>query len=100
MTSPVERISGPSNESTPLPSFFLNRFHGKTASFTLIPWAIPSPLLGSAPSSRRSAMDLPKDIAAAHFANEIPVALLTKGTVLEALGLASKTYKRFSAIAN
>ena len=34
------------------------------------------------------------------LANATPVALLTKGTVLEARGLASSTYKTFSAIAN
>ena len=42
----------------------------------------------------------PTAILAAAFANATPVALLTKGTVLEARGLASSTYKTFSAIAN
>ena len=34
MTSPVERISGPSTESTVWPSFVRNRLNGSTASFT------------------------------------------------------------------
>ena len=42
----------------------------------------------------------PTEIRAAAFASGTPVALLTKGTVRDARGLASRTYKVFSAIAN
>ena len=42
----------------------------------------------------------PTEIRAAAFASGTPVALLTKGTVRDARGLASSTYSVFSAIAN
>ena len=67
------------------------RFHGRTASLTEIPFAIPSPVAGSKPSARNSAMLAPTEILAAAFANGTPVALLTNGTVLEARGFASRT---------
>jgi hypothetical protein len=57
MTSPVERISGPSRASTTSPSAVRNRLNGSTASLTDIgAWAgrvPPSPCAaGSSPSSR------------------------------------------------
>ena len=100
MTSPVERISGPNTASTPLPSVRRKRFHGKTASFTEIPLATPSPDNGNRPSVRSSEMVDPTEILAAALAKGTPVALLTKGTVREARGLASRTNSVFSAIAN
>ena len=61
---------------------------------------MPSPSFGNTPSTLNSAIEVPREIRAAAFAKAIPVALLTNGTVLDARGLASKTYKIFSAIAN
>ena len=90
MTSPVERISGPSTVSTPW-----NRPKGRTASLTAI---IPpsgrsaaSPTEGRVPSARRSAMLSPSAIRAAALASGTPVALATNGTVRDARGLASRT---------
>ena len=100
ITSPVERISGPSTASTPRPSLLRNRFHGSTASLTEIPFAIPSPVAGRSFSARSSAMVEPTEIRAAALANGTPVALETNGTVREARGFASSTYKVLSAIAN
>ena len=91
ITSPVERISGPNTASTPRPSLLLNLFHGRTASFTEIPFAIPSPLAGRVPSSRREAIVSPTEILAAALANGTPVALETNGTVRDARGFASST---------
>ena len=55
ITSPVERISGPSRVSTTLPSVVRNRLNGSTASLTetgassgSVP---PSPEAGSIPSA-------------------------------------------------
>ena len=87
----MERISGPSTESTPRPSTLLKRFQGRTASFTLIPFAIASPDCGKSPSTLSSAIVEPSEIRAAAFASGTPVALLTNGTVREARGLASNT---------
>ena len=87
----MERISGPKTASTPRPSVRRKRFHGNTASFTEIPRATPSPLAGNKPSSRNAAIDVPTAKRAAAFAKATPVALLTKGTVREARGLASST---------
>ena len=96
ITSPVERISGPSSESTPVPSGRRNRWNGSTASLTAtgapggsVP---PSPLAGSMPSARSSAMVAPSMIRAAAMASGTAVALDENGTVREALGLASSTY--------
>ena len=100
MTSPVERISGPSTASTPRPSLLRNRFHGSTASFTEIPFAIPSPVAGRIFSSRSWAIVEPTAIRAAALARGTPVAFETNGTVREARGLASSTYKVLPAIAN
>ena len=91
MTSPVERISGPKTASTPLPSVRRKRFQGRTASLTETPRATPSPVAGSNPSARSSAIVAPTEILAAAFANATPVALLTNGTVRDARGLASRT---------
>ena len=100
ITSPVDLISGPRTASTPRPSLRRNLFQGRTASLTEKPFATPSPLAGRSDSARSSAIVEPTAILAAAFANATPVALLTKGTVLEARGFASSTYKTFSAIAN
>ena len=80
MTSPVERISGPSTMSTPG-----NLANGKTASLTetyLGIGSVVTPWFSS---------DLPTMTRAAAWARFSPVALETKGTVREARGLTSKT---------
>ena len=84
MTSPVERISGPSSASASG-----KRLNGKTASLT----ATWSPATGSAssPLSRSSSSVAPSITRAAIFTNGTPVALATKGTVRDARGLASMT---------
>ena len=56
-----------------------------------MPFAIPSPLFGNNPSSRNAAIEEPTANRAAAFARATPVALLTKGTVRDARGLASRT---------
>ena len=82
ITSPVERISGPSRVSTPG-----KRPNGSTASFTL---TMPAPAGGrSRPSSRSSAKVDPTITRAATMARGTPVALATNGTVRLARGLAS-----------
>ena len=68
ITSPVDFISGPNTVSTPCPSMRRKRFHGKTASFTDIPFALPLPVFGSIPMSFNSAMVLPAAINAAALA--------------------------------
>ena len=77
-----------------------NLFHGSTASFTDTPRATPSPVIGRIPDSRSSLIEIPTEIRAAALANATPLALLTKGTVRDARGFASNTYKTLSAIAN
>ena len=95
MTSPVERISGPSNESTTLPSRVRNRLNGRIASLTAIgAWSgsrPPSPCGGRIPSSRSSLIVAPSMTRAAALAIWTPVALATNGTVRDARGLASRT---------
>ena len=90
MTSPVDRISGPSTVSTPW-----KRPKGSTASLTEMaaPCGIvpPSPLAGSIPWARRSAMVCPTITRAAALATGTAVALDTNGTVRDARGLASST---------
>ena len=83
MTSPVERISGPSTRSASG-----KRLNGSTASLTAT-W----PVTGgrSSPSSRRAASESPTISRAATFTRGTPVALATKGTVRLARGLASMT---------
>ncbi len=95
ITSPVERISGPSSASTVRPSAVLKRSKGMTASLTAIGepsgrWP-PSPSAGSTPAARRSAIDSPSITRAAALASGVAVALETNGTVREARGLASRT---------
>jgi hypothetical protein len=94
MTSPVERISGPSTESTTSPSGVRNRLNGSTASFTATGESIgtrePS-ISGSLPSAFSSAMVRPTMISDAALARVMPSALATNGTVREARGLASST---------
>ena len=89
MTSPVERISGPSSVSTPG-----KRSKGSTASLTLT-WSStrtrPIASAGSSPSSRSPASVWPTMTRAAAMASGTPVALATKGTVRLARGLASST---------
>ena len=107
ITSPVERISGPRMVSTP-PAVgqgarnrlngmhrFLDRDRGVQNGRSA-----QSPRGGSSPSTRSSAIVAPSITEAAAFASGVAVALETKGTVREALGLASRTYSRSEAIAN
>ena len=79
ITSPVERISGPSTVSTPG-----KRANGKTASFTAT-WS-PAWSLRPKPASGSPAMTL-----AAMAAIGAAIALATNGTVREARGLTSNT---------
>ena len=95
MTSPVDFISGESRVSTPWPSTVRNRWKGRTASLTAIGApsgrSVPSPVAGSTPAARRSAMVSPTAIRAAALASCTAVALETNGTVRLARGLASIT---------
>ncbi len=95
MTSPVERISGPSTVSTPRPWMSRKRDHGMTASLTEIGASRgsspPSPWAGSSPSARSSATVAPSEMRAAAFASGTAVAFEVKGTVRDARGLASRT---------
>ena len=96
MTSPVERISGPSRESTTTPSAVRNRANGSTASLTdtgrVRPAAVRRrPRAGSSPSARSSRIGVPAISRAAALASATPVALETNGTVREARGFASRT---------
>ncbi len=100
ITSPVDFISGPSRESTPWPSRVRKRWNGRTASFTAtgdptgsIP---PSPSAGRTPWARSRAIDEPVMSNAAAFASGTAVAFDTNGTVRDALGLASSTYRTSS----
>ncbi len=79
MTSPVDRISGPSSVSTS------KRLNGNTASFTA------TPLTWGSLSTPRAAMGSPAITRAASRARGTPVALPTKGTVRDARGLTSST---------
>ena len=60
MTSPVDFISGESTVSTPWPSTVRKRWKGSTASFTAMGAfsgrSVPSPVAGSTPAFRRSAI--------------------------------------------
>ena len=75
----------------------MKRANGSTASLmlTALPTGAspPSPTGRKKPSLRRVAMESPTAIRAAALASEMPVAFETNGTVREARGLASKTYK-------
>ncbi len=103
ITSPVERISGPSTVSTPFPLGSRNRPNGSTASFTAIGASSgsppPSPSAWSTPCARRSAMVLPSMIRAAALASGTAVAFETNGTVRDARGFASRTYSTPAASA-
>ena len=82
ITSPVERISGPSTVST-----VGKRSNGSTASFTAT--CPPAAGSGNTPVSRSSASVAPTMSRAATLASGTPVALLTNGTVRLARGFAS-----------
>ena len=94
MTSPVERISGPRTVSTTRPSVVRNRLKGRTASLTAIG---SSGSVTAASASGSWAERLSEAIVshvmmrAAALASCTPEAFETKGTVREALGLASMT---------
>ncbi len=88
MTSPVERISGPSTGSTPG-----NLAKGNTTPFTATARGWPS----ATPCSRR---DTPRPMRAATLAQLTPVALEMKGTVRLARGLASRQYGTPSLMAH
>ena len=78
MTSPVDRISGPSTVSTPG-----KRANGNTASLT--------PIWSSAAAPGRSLSVSPAIIRAAILAIGMPITLATNGTVREARGFTSST---------
>ena len=79
MTSPVDFISGPSRVST-----LANLSKGKTASFTAQCFSSVSPVIP------RSSRLMPSINLVASLAKGTPVALLTKGTVLDARGFTSR----------
>ena len=81
MTSPVERISGPSTVSEPG-----KRRKGKTASLIACSGGLGSSCNPSCSRLRPAIRRL------ANLAKGTPVALATKGTVREARGLASMMY--------
>ena len=81
ITSPVERISGPSTGSLPG-----KRANGSTAALTLHCRGGRS---GGSPSSEILAPSARRQAA---FTSSTPVALLTNGTVRDARGFASSTY--------
>jgi len=82
MTSPVERISGPSKVSTPG-----KRANGNTASLTAT-WSLEVSV------SRKFARGSPAMTLAAMAATGRPIALATNGTVRLARGLTSRTKMR------
>ena len=88
MTSPVDFISGPRRVSTSG-----NLLKGRTASFTETCIGIFSSVMP------RSSNVLPSITFVASFAKETPVALLTNGIVLDALGLTSSTYNCLALMA-
>src|SRR5690606_7691850 len=94
MTSPVERISGPSTESTVAPAAVRNRLNGSTASLTATGASNggrePSSA-GSSPSAFSSAMLAPAMMREAALARGMPSAFETNGTVRLARGMASMT---------
>ena len=88
ITSPVERISGPSTGSAPG-----KRAKGSTAAFTLIS-------CGRGGFSARSASVSPAARRQAASTRLMPIALLANGTVRDARGFASSTYTVWSATAS
>jgi hypothetical protein len=89
ITSPVERISGPSAIVAPG-----EPTKGNTASFTHQCFGATSRVKPSSESF------IPVITFAASFASGTPIALATKGTVRDARGLTSSTYSWPSLIAN
>ena len=95
MTSPVERISGPSTESTRLPVLgaeALERQHGLLHGDRRVQRharAVDARAAGPRPSS--SAIVAPTMMRAAAFASGMPSAFDTNGTVRLARGFASST---------
>src|SRR5690606_1328032 len=87
ITTPVERLTGPSTASTPA-----NLVKGNAAAFAAI--SCGSGSLGG--NSNRS----PSMTRVAIRARDTPSALLTKGTVREARGFTSKTYSSSPVQAN
>ena len=85
ITSPVERISGPSSASEPS-----KRSNGSTASLTET--CSPKPRPSRSRGSSSSEIDSPSMMRQASLASGRPTALETNGTVREARGLASITY--------
>src|ERR1700691_4906411 len=82
ITSPVDRISGPSAGSTPG-----NLLNGNTGDFTKYCGTGSTPV-----ASVKSRIFLPSISPTAIFGSATPVALLTYGTVRDARGFTSNTY--------
>src|SRR6202167_5982367 len=82
ITSPVDRISGPSVGSTPG-----NLLNGNTGDLTKNFGTLSTPV-----ALVISAIDLPSINPTAIFGSATPVALLTYGAVREARGFTSSTY--------
>ena len=93
ITSPVERISGASSASEPW-----KRSNGSTASFTAT--CSTGVSLEASGGRARSGRRSPSMIRQASLASATPVALDTNGTVREARGLASITYRSSPSTAN
>src|SRR6266481_7156392 len=86
ITSPVERISGPSAGSTPG-----NLLNGNTGDFTKHCGTVRTPDAGAPVICAKSLSFLPSIRPTAILGNGTPVALLTYGTVREARGFTSRT---------
>src|SRR3954451_18188998 len=86
ITSPVDRISGPSTGSTPG-----NLLKGKTGDLMKYLETVRTPSFISPIISRKSLIFFPSISPTAIFGSGTPVALLTYGTVLDALGFTSST---------
>ena len=86
ITSPVERISGPSAGSTPG-----NLLNGNTGDFTKNLRHVQNAVVRLADHVAKSASFLPSIRPTAIFGSGTPVALLTYGTVREARGFTSST---------
>src|SRR6202453_3718611 len=87
ITSPVDRISGPSAGSTPG-----NFPKGNTGDFTKHCGTGNTPDVRPPVKCSKSRSFLPSINPTASFGSGTPVALLTYGTVREARGLTSRTY--------
>src|SRR5947209_12343123 len=86
ITSPVERISGPSAGSTPG-----NFANGNTGDFTKDCETGSTPSIKPPVISRQSSSLFPSMRLTAILGSETPVALLTYGTVRDARGLTYST---------